>query len=893
MNAAQFLAGSSAHGFGELVHILQSPGAPGALVMGRNGIGKSTLVEAAICAASVPAPALRVTCSQALADTPYGALSPFLGALAHVDEPVAVLREFNRFFHDQVNPPAPGIMVIEDAQHLDLHSGFVLSMLAENHVVKLVAVGAAQLDAGSPLAQLAAAAMLAPILVEPLDDEGVGTAAQELLGGRLSAGSAAIIRSLTGGIPRFVDEYVRSCREQGLLQRTGGRGPDPSGLEPQWVIEHPWPAVDARLAALIREVHKAIAGQERRTVEFLALAGAQHESCLAACQLPFSRSLAAGVLRQDSHGVVSLASKIHQHLLRLLVPAQADAALYRRWQEAGAGMPLEHTTGTIAWALRMGETLPVPKILDAALAAAADADAALAWSLCSMGQLSSRSMEAGILEVHLRLGSGRAAAARSQMLGLLPQAKDEQELHAWLVQVAMLAPFLGIAPRHMPAVLRQWQATLDSLASAEGARRLQGLKEHAASTVAMWNRVNDPHAALPPVQELEALARQGSIPPEFRIMCLAMLSDVLGMQGRCQSAVAAIQQATAMLPGAPPIPYAVVASLFFREVWQLAFHGDFAQAQQLATAFGAAQRTPGIGHHGVIALATGLLHLQQGRTAAAVDALAQSVHELAVQDPARLRPTAANLYLVARRRLARQVYAQPADVPEPVGVPEPPLERGHRQPGSSSRCLYAAATAAAVAGRNLARFPLMQQEASFEACCDLEDGELQAVAAMVLGEHDPARSENPRGQLIAELLALRIGGRAKALEALALDAVQHGRYPIAVEAMARAAVRHSRSGDPRSCGRLLRQVAWILRAQGMTPSRFVSQALSLCELTVRETEIVAHARAGRTNGQIAELLTVSPRTVEGHLYRIFSKLGISNRAELHGYEPRSYSQGYG
>ncbi len=40
------------------------------------------------------------------------------------------------------------------------------------------------------------------------------------------------------------------------------------------------------------------------------------------------------------------------------------------------------------------------------------------------------------------------------------------------------------------------------------------------------------------------------------------------------------------------------------------------------------------------------------------------------------------------------------------------------------------------------------------------------------------------------------------------------------------------------------------------------------------------ARAGKNNAEIARALTVSQRTVEGHLYRVFAKLGISERAEL-------------
>jgi DNA-binding CsgD family transcriptional regulator len=52
------------------------------------------------------------------------------------------------------------------------------------------------------------------------------------------------------------------------------------------------------------------------------------------------------------------------------------------------------------------------------------------------------------------------------------------------------------------------------------------------------------------------------------------------------------------------------------------------------------------------------------------------------------------------------------------------------------------------------------------------------------------------------------------------------------------------------------------------------------ELTRREAEIVALARDGLTNREIASRLFVSVRTVESHLYRAMQKLGVSQRSDL-------------
>ena len=70
-----------------------------------------------------------------------------------------------------------------------------------------------------------------------------------------------------------------------------------------------------------------------------------------------------------------------------------------------------------------------------------------------------------------------------------------------------------------------------------------------------------------------------------------------------------------------------------------------------------------------------------------------------------------------------------------------------------------------------------------------------------------------------------------------------------------------------------------LRATGHT--RMPSAAAHVgAALTPQELQIARLAASGLTNKQIAERLFLSPRTVGGHLYQIFPKLGITTRAAL-------------
>ena len=52
-------------------------------------------------------------------------------------------------------------------------------------------------------------------------------------------------------------------------------------------------------------------------------------------------------------------------------------------------------------------------------------------------------------------------------------------------------------------------------------------------------------------------------------------------------------------------------------------------------------------------------------------------------------------------------------------------------------------------------------------------------------------------------------------------------------------------------------------------------------LTTQERHITRLVREGHTNSEIGAQLFISPRTVEWHLSRIFAKLDVKSRQELH------------
>ena len=77
---------------------------------------------------------------------------------------------------------------------------------------------------------------------------------------------------------------------------------------------------------------------------------------------------------------------------------------------------------------------------------------------------------------------------------------------------------------------------------------------------------------------------------------------------------------------------------------------------------------------------------------------------------------------------------------------------------------------------------------------------------------------------------------------------------------------------------LAAQAETELRATGARPRRVVLSGLD--SLTASERRIAELAGQGLTNREIAQMLFITARTVEGHLTSVFRKLGVDSRDEL-------------
>jgi DNA-binding NarL/FixJ family response regulator len=137
----------------------------------------------------------------------------------------------------------------------------------------------------------------------------------------------------------------------------------------------------------------------------------------------------------------------------------------------------------------------------------------------------------------------------------------------------------------------------------------------------------------------------------------------------------------------------------------------------------------------------------------------------------------------------------------------------------------------------------------------------------------------PMAEAIAEQARGLADHDGDVLDAAAVRFADMGAMTLAAEAAAQAAREHACTGQRGKEVKSSTRAHGLARQGGIRTPAIDAAAWPL-PITAREREIANLVAAGSSNRQIADELVVSVRTVEGHLYRIFAKLGIERRDQL-------------
>lgn len=119
------------------------------------------------------------------------------------------------------------------------------------------------------------------------------------------------------------------------------------------------------------------------------------------------------------------------------------------------------------------------------------------------------------------------------------------------------------------------------------------------------------------------------------------------------------------------------------------------------------------------------------------------------------------------------------------------------------------------------------------------------------------------------------------IEEVAMQHLETGRALFAAEVAGRGAELAQQSGDRRQASALLNVFAQATPLlEGVNTPSLGRARIDPELLSEREVEVCLAALDGNTNNEIASAFFLSPRTVEGHLQRAYTKLGITDRRQL-------------
>ncbi|RPK83951.1 LuxR family transcriptional regulator [Streptomyces sp. ADI98-10] len=766
------------------------------------------------------------------------------------------------------------VLGVDDIHQLAAAAAGPLAEAVREGRVRLLATVPAGLTLPAAVDALGRDGLLRPVEVGAFDRAGTARALRARLGGQVASDTTARFWDLTGGNPLLLTELTEGAVGDGTLRPCRGL----------WHWNGP-PGRPVRPDATARRLLGSLDPDEEQLVAVLSLAGPVPDD------LPVVMELGPAAERLNRRGIVvaepgehglrlRLGQPLSGHALVAALPALTVRRLRLRLADelepapGAARLPADAGSGLLrAVCLRLdaGRRPAAGPLLDAADAALlsreyATAERLVRAALATGGSAADDRAPDGA--VALPLGRALAGQGRCTEAEMLLAAADDRTPDAVAARVDNLARGLGrteeaaaLADR---AVLR---APRGSVRGTQSAVRLwQDRLDDVARTGDALPRESYTAPALQACVPLAAFARTelGDAPAAY-----AMLEHcpVDGWQDDARHAHRVVSAHAALESGDLARARDAVERLRradpARDV-RRRIRADVLQARLLRVTGRAPE-------------AVALLR----RAASAPDGpdwfttrawiLAQLAGALAESD----QRTEAVRTLIEVREAVRHAVTYPlAD--DWTGFEEAlVLGRSGDSPGALGRCGEVARRAAAAGRRTTAL-------AALQLMARLGPADRAETVLDTLGPFAPGTVAALRAGHIRALARQDAG----ALDDLAAGFARLGMYPLAAESAGQAhraweaAGRHRAGRDSRARSRR------HLTACPGTPlpgwAAVVDRASDPegAVLTVREHEVATLAATRMTNREIAARLTVSVRTIENHLYRVYSKLGVTSRVVL-------------
>ena len=841
---------------------------PAVLILGETGVGKSALLAAVRAEIEDFAETFEIHGSPSLQRVPYGVLAPFLGGLPteQAGSRIAVLRAFWRRVEElRSRSESRLVLVIDDAHTVDA--------LTAEVIAELVGAGWAQALVTSPdgallpppLMQLWIDGGAERIDLEPFSADDAQTFLEAALGERVLPSTARRLWRDSQGNPMLLRCLMDEARRAGsLIERRG-----------TWLLAAEPERRSDGLVGLVRDQLQRLSAEEREALMLVAVA---QPAPLNLVEANFGgdvvRSLVAKrlVLPPDgADGALRLRHVVYGEAIFQLIPLirslrlQQLAADHRARQVSTA----DGLLCAVSWALGCGLVLDEAIYLKAARVAARLGEHSLAL----------RATDA--------VTSPELLAQARLVRGLVAYSSNH-----YSEAVELLEPSAELDAEGLLASGLLWLYSRDALGHPhdEIARDLKGLAEHEEK--GPWDllrlifaSVRGDYAGLEVGLAAWRSAWRASEATERsaaeRGVAAALEAEVLACRGLLVESMAAASQALELLVSDETMG-ALSEFAAVRFVYAAVTAGQWDAVESIPARFAAPPLHEDSFQLGAtLACARGIALLRQGRFRHALEELEPTLEELRVCDSQHVFRLCAAGAAYASARLGD--WGQAADFLEDT-------RSSGRVSASMVRplaALYEAAAACAVG-------PDASALAAFEAAIDeAAQGPRRDVSLQALFLWFEAGQRDRLDELLAVAWPMEgqwaeagvlLGaafdeGSPDSLRA-AGDALRSAGFPRLARECYSEALAQLENSPSRSDARLVWEGQRACDAELGERETAPQPSDSAGELTRRERQIVALAISGLSDREIADRLTVSVRTVEGHLYRAYSKLGVSSREQL-------------
>lgn len=855
----------------DIVRCLRDDGMSGALVVGNPGTGKTAISRAVIRELRPHTAVIRLAATPALSAVPFGALSPYLGQLpAHdLDSFSAVVKAVTDSIKSEPSKP---LFVIDDAQCLDRGTTQLVAQAVATGAASVLATCRPGLLIPEEFLALWDDGILAKFDLEPLTRAEVHQLCEQVLRADVSPWASAVFADASAGNPFMLLSLIEHARNTGALGLRHGI----------WFLISPPGLSDIPVADLIGHELRSMSPEERTAAAIVALAG----------PLPLGQLLGfggpkavdalerAGIIRvsRGADRTVRPASPLIGEIIRRWVPAGRSAGLRASFVSLppGASVPPEAFLNRVRWALDCGAAVPADQLLKAASIANVGLDAQTALRTAAAVSEDAMIPEARLQMAYSRylLGDRQQSAQFLQLAGPVPN-QDARYLAA-LLSARLRGPAKPLADGAAPA------GPGVPAGGAGPAATGPSWLDVAAIAVAAEPLGSQPRGGTEDREGgLSQLVVAAGDRHDIKIPAESLLAELLCAKGKVAEGLGLAREAWHGARSASQALPLVYEDLLVRYSLSLNWAGEWEALASALDEYEADFPSRLLLSGGILHLMRGLARVRQGRMPEGIAELVLGVEELTIADPWELLPFAHSV-----AAYANSVVGHTGEAEEHAAAFR--LSR-YRGPGALPLLADAYSTAAGGApggGEVSKRLAGLAAEAKRQGLRGIEtDIRRLALRHGDTGAADGlARSslavEGREASMLHDYALAVLQADDAELVRISDRALRAGYVLLALEAAQQAERCLAETTDKRKLLAVQRKIQNRMTAAGMAAHIDLVRPEQDAELTARETEILDLVSGGATNAEIASRLCVSQRTVEGHLYRVFAKLGVSRRVDL-------------